>query len=408
MPLPLPKVEVPEPSPVAAPMLPCGYAFSRLPDLLARYGEHLNIAVIYSGDKNRPASVMYPTHNPRNWKSYQPVAADIANSLRSVGFRHVHLMAEDMTLADRLRRHRIHFAWLNSGGVQGYNPVCHLPATLEMLGVPYVGHNPLSASILDNKHAFKRELLTAGIPTAEYLTWDGSRGPLVPAINSRFQQAFAEHAGPFIVKPVSGRASVHVYLADTAEDVPGIVAKVYQATHNLVLIERYLPGREFVVSVCGPVISRGRRLAKCPEAFAFSALERRLQPDEPIFTSMDIQPITGRRVRLLDRTGEAELIGELYAMARRVYLDFNLETLVRIDIRADAGGRLHVLEANPKPDLTRPVGDRLSLVCAGLAAEDMTYDDLILSVIANRLDYLLTHRPDTVRHIVELADGILS
>ena len=250
--------------------------------------------------------------------------------------------------------------------------------------------------------------MTAGIPTAEYLTWDGSRGPLVPEINSRFQQAFADYAGPFIVKPVSGRASVHVYLAETADDVPGIVAKVYQATHNLVLIERYLPGREFVVSVCGPVISRGGRLAKCPEAFAFSALERLLQPDEPIFTSMDIRPITGRRVRLLDRTGEAGLIEDLYAMARRVYLDFNLESLVRIDIRADAGGRLHVLEANPKPDLTRPVGDRLSLVCAGLAAEDMTYDDLILSVIADRLDSLLAHRPDTVRHLVELADGILS
>lgn len=99
MPLPLPKVQAPEPSPVAAPRPPFGYAFSRLPDLLARYGECLNVAVIYGGDKDRPASVMYPTHNPRDWKSYRPVAADVANSLRSVGFRHVHLMAEDMTLA---------------------------------------------------------------------------------------------------------------------------------------------------------------------------------------------------------------------------------------------------------------------------------------------------------------------
>jgi len=404
---PLRQDQEPEPT-VASPPSPIGYRFARLPDLLARYGECLNVAVIYGGDKTRPDSVMYPTHNPRDWKSYRPVAADIAKALRSVGFRQVHLMAEDMTLAARLRRHRIHFAWLNSGGVQGYNPVCHLPAVLEMLGVPYVGHNPLSASILDNKHAFKRELLTAGIPTSEYLTWDGARGPLVPDINSRFRRAFADYGGPFIVKPVSGRASVHVHLADAVEDVPGIAAKVYESTHNLVLIERYLPGREFVVSVCGPVIRRDGRLLKRREAFAFSPLERLLRPDEPIFTSMDIRPITGQRVRMLDRTGEADLIDELYAIAKRVYLDFNLETLVRIDIRADADGRLRVLEANPKPDLTRPVGDRLSLVCAGLAAEDMTYDDLILSLIANRLDYLLAHRPDTVRHMVELADGILS
>ena len=63
------------------------------------------------------------------------------------------------------------------GGVQGYNSTSHAPAMLEMLGMPYVGHDPLNATTLDNKHAFKREAVCAGLPTAPFMTWHMSRGP---------------------------------------------------------------------------------------------------------------------------------------------------------------------------------------------------------------------------------------
>lgn len=34
----------------------------------------------------------------------------------------------------------------------------HAAAMLEMFGVPYLGHDPITTSILDSKHLFKREL----------------------------------------------------------------------------------------------------------------------------------------------------------------------------------------------------------------------------------------------------------
>ena len=88
-------------------------------------------------------------------------------------------------------------------------------------------------------------------------------------------------------------------------------------------------------------------------------------------------------------------------MARAVWRDFQLRTLVRLDIRADADGRLQILEANPKPDLKRPSGNELSLVCAGLARVDMTYEDLILSLLVDRLDHYLQNRPAVVGHIAK-------
>lgn len=372
--------------------------------LLPRLFENLKLAVIHGGDRRDPGSVLFSTVNPRGEKDYREVAEDIAGALRDIGFRHVFVFPEDMRLATRLQSHRVDMAWLNSGGVQGYDPVCHLPAAMEMLGLPYVGHNPLNASILDNKHAFKRELAVAGIRTSPYITWDMTRGPLVPHLNSRFNAAFGAHAGPFVVKPVSGRASVHVHVVETLLELPRVVAEVFQATRNLVLIERYLPGREYVVAVAGPLISRKGAVERRGQPFVFSAAERRLQAEEKIFTSMDVRPITGQRLRVLDPDADAEVLVKLEDIARAIWRDFNLETLVRVDVRADESGRLTVLEANPKPDLARPNVKRTSLVCAGLPAHAMSYEDLILSLLINRIDHLMTWRPETMGHIRALAE----
>jgi D-alanine-D-alanine ligase len=97
----------------------------------------MRIAVIYGGDGATEGAVINRTANPRSWESCRAVAEDIAAALERIGFRHVRTLPEDMRLADRLRREAVHMAWLNTGGVQGYNPMSHAAALLEMLGVPY-------------------------------------------------------------------------------------------------------------------------------------------------------------------------------------------------------------------------------------------------------------------------------
>jgi D-alanine-D-alanine ligase len=356
----------------------------------------LRIAVIFGGAKEADGAVIRPTINTRPWKSYESVAHDIAAALRRIGFRHVELLPEDMRLGERLRQAEIHMAWLNTGGVQGYNPVSHAAAALEMLGVPYVGHDPLSAGILDNKHIFKRDLTSLGIATAPFVTWHPARGPFRPEVSSRFIRAFRDHWGSFVVKPVSGRASLHVHVVEDTRDVPDAVAEVFEATENEVMIEAYLPGREFCIAACGPLIARQGRLQRLSEPFTFAAIERRLAPGEAIFTSMDERLITGDRFRVLDAMQDAAEMTHLRELAREVFIEFNLETLIRLDVRADANGKLFVLEANPKPDLKAPTRNETSLVGAGLAEHGMVYEDLILSLFADRLDRLLSRRRGSV------------
>jgi D-alanine-D-alanine ligase len=375
---------------------------AQLEDQIDRLRRRMTIAVVYGGDKRQDGAVIYPTANPRSWKSYEAVAQDITDALRRLGFADVHMMPDDMTLGDRLRRAGAHMAWLNTGGVQGYHPTAHAAGMLEMFGIPYVGHDPLSGATLDDKHAFKRGLYSLGIPTAPFIVWNPARESEAVTESRRFRDAFAAHRTGFIVKPVNGRASQHVHMAEDGAAVVEAVRDVYEHTQNAVLIEAFLSGREYCVAVSGSVVAKRGRLDMLKGPFVFSAAERLLAEDEKVFTSMDVRPITSGRVRLLDRTEEPALVESLHEIAQDVFMEFGLESLIRLDIRADDAGELFVLEANPKPDLKRPTGDRLSLVCAGLAEHGMSYDDLVLSLLAERVDVLFSQRRGMVHHLLQL------
>lgn len=367
----------------------------RLEQLMLR----MRIAVVYGGDKSVQDAVINCTRNPRAWKSYRSVAEDIAEALGRIGCRHVDIVPDDMRLGDRLRRDGTDLVWLNTGGVQGSSPMSHAPAMLEMFGVPYVGHDPLKVAILDDKVQLKRNVVGFGLPTAPFVLVPVSDDQYSPVADPRFKRAFGDYRGPFVVKPVSGRASLHVTVVDDAAGLPEAVSRIHRVTTNDAMIETYLPGREYCIAIGGRVSARGGRLTRHDEPFAFGALERLFDPDEQIVTSMDVQPITKDRVRVLDRRTDAEVLERLEHLARELFSELTLESLIRLDVRADADGRLNILEANPKPDLKAPTENSASLIAHSLGKCGMSYDDLILSLLADRIGLLFSQRPNSVRHL---------
>lgn len=368
--------------------------------LLAR----LRLAVIFGGDKSAPGAVIRATRNPRSWKSYESVARDIAAAMQRLGCNHAEVIPDDMTLPQRLRDGRIHMAWLNTGGVQGHAAIAHASSMLEMLGIPYIGHDPLTAAALDNKFFFKRQMMAIGVPTAPFIVWAPGSGVPDPSRDPRFQLAFRGRQEGFVVKPVTGRASLHVHHVGRIEDLADVASAVHAVTQNPVIIEAFLPGREYCIAVMGPIVAKAGRLHRLPGPFTFAAVERVLEPGEHVFTSMDTKPITRDRMRPLDPATDAFVIDTLEDLAARIYSELPLETLVRLDVRADANGRLHVLEANPKPDLKAAEGASTSLIEAGLERYGMTYDDLILSIFANRAAHLLDEAPGITETVERLID----
>jgi len=357
-------------------------------ELLQRARDVLKIAVVYAGDKNDHNAVIERQLNSRDWKSYRMVAEDIADALEEEGFSDVVVLPEDRHLGDVISRSNIDLVWLNSGGVQGINPMAHASALLEMLGVPYIGHNPLAASLLDNKHVFKSMCVAASLPTARSVVIAPSSEGRNFIYSENFESVFYGFPGPFVIKPVSGRASKHVYFVDSKKEVKHAVEKVWNETNHLCLVEEYLPGREFAISIMGPLVRQDGEFVIHDGPFAFSAVQRVFAPHEKIFTSMDEKPITYDRIRLLDLSRESELIREMEHLARRVFAWFTLSSLIRLDLRESGDGELHLLEANPKPDLKRPSEHSASITCRGLAQRKMSYADLIVSILAERLTVL--------------------
>ena len=366
----------------------------------------MHIAVIFGGDSQEDGSVIHRSHNPRSWKSYEAVARDIANSLVRLGAEHVSILPDDMRLANRLAEKDIDFAWLNTGGVQGFASVSHTAALLEMLGLPYVGHDPLNCAVMDSKHSFKRMMMGSGIPTARFITWHGSEGAFDPSEHVRFNSIFYGYEGPFVVKPVSGRASLNVEYVASREELPKVMEEIFELTENFVLVEQFLSGREFCIAACGPVVAQNGVLKKLDTPFTFAAVERALDKDEHIFTSMDKRPITNDRIRLLDPVDDLGIMKRLHNLARSVVTELDINSLIRLDVREDENGHLFVLESNPKPDLKAPTRDGVtSLIYAGLGQYDMSYDDLIHSLIADQIDILMSRHRGSIHHLLSLLES---
>lgn len=360
-------------------------------DILPPLKKNARIAVIYGGLARAGSSVINETINGRGTKTYEAVAHYIAGALRQLGFYEIELIPEDMHLASRLAERQIDLAWLNTGGVQGMAPMAHAASICEQAGIPYVGHSPGAVSLLDDKGLFKAKLASLGIPTAAYHVVNPAQAVSLAALAERFRGQEQE-TERFVVKPTSGRASLNVEVASCLSEVPELIERVRAATGGgAVLVEEYLCGAEYAVAVDGPWMSQGggQTITKLARPHAFSAVERVLDDNELIWTSMDKRAITADRMRLTSGAIQAALL----SLAEHVYRDCALETAVRLDIRADWSGTLRVLEANPKPDLAPPTDRSTSVICVGLPEAGMTYNDLILSILINRLDYLHTHRP---------------
>lgn len=379
---------------------------SRCLDILR---EKACIAIIYSGDNRQQNATLNATYHPRHWKSYQGVAEDIRETLLENGFRKVITLQEDINLVQEINRHKIDLAWLNTGGLQGRNAMAHAASLLEMAGIPYVGHSPLNYALLDHKLDFKTILRGLGLPTADYIVWDPARHSMDPrAFLKELHATLGPTDMPWVVKPVNGRGSQYIFTPSNEASLMEAIEEVYAYTQNRVLIETFLPGRELCVAGGPRVMVRNGTPKALTEPMAFACMEKIIHKDEFIFSSLDRRPIDGARARSLDPVSDATTIDQLKKLCRKVCTTHGLQHLIRLDLREDKDGIIRIMEANPKPDLKRPREGGASLVAMGLASIDLSYADLLHSILASSLYHDLNFRPASLPGLKKLFGPELS
>jgi D-alanine-D-alanine ligase len=125
-------------------------------------------------------------------------------------------------------------------GIQGECRYTHVPAALEMAGVPYTGSSPLGHALALDKVITKILIRAAGVPTPNFEVmrqFDPQR-----PFGLRF---------PVVVKPRHESTSFGLQLVYGGDQLKEAVRMVVQQYQQDALVEEYIDGREVCVGLLG-------------------------------------------------------------------------------------------------------------------------------------------------------------
>ncbi len=226
-------------------------------------------------------------------------------------------------------------------GLRGPGREALVPALLETSGIPVTFSDSLALALCLHKGHTKRLVRDAGVPTADFRVLEQA-------------DAACDLAYPVFVKPVAegtgkgvGPGSLCRSPTELAEVAGRLIARFAQP----VLVECYLPGREFTVGILGAGEA----------ARAIGVLEIDSAATYGFATKKDYAAV---RYRLAEDE-EGRRAGEVALAAWRV---LGCRDGGRVDLRSDADGRPMFLEVNPLAGL-HPVDSDL-VILARLTGRD--------------------------------------
>jgi D-alanine-D-alanine ligase len=227
---------------------------------------------------------------------------------------------------------------------------------LELLRLPYTGCNPRGMLLARDKALAKKLLQYHRIPVPDFVMVPRGRKTKTPK----------HMKPPFIVKSLTQDASIGISLASVVDDDAKLRERV-QFIHDSIatdaIVEEYIEGRELYCGVIGN--ERAQVLPVWEMTFAKMPDDQHRIATERVKWSPKYQEKMGIA------TAEAKELPEGAAervqhISRRVYKTLEMSGYARIDLRLDANGAVHVLEANPNPQIAREEDFAASAAHAGL------------------------------------------
>jgi len=201
-------------------------------------------------------------------------------------------------------------------------------AWLERRAIPYTGSGPAASRLAMHKSEAKRRLRAAGVPTPDWVL-------LKPDLTSEQEARLASGIpGPLVVKPNAQGSSLGVSLVEKLDRLPAAVAEA-RRFDPLVLVERFVAGRELTVALLGrealPVIEivRPGVLFDYHAKYSSTATGYEFAGDLRPIKLQEVQQVAAAAAETLHTRG-----------------------LVRVDLILDHHQRPWVLEVNTLPGMT--------------------------------------------------------
>jgi D-alanine-D-alanine ligase len=201
---------------------------------------------------------------------------------------------------------------------------------LEMMSIPYTHSGVLASSLAMRKDRAKAVMAAAGVPVAEGVTvsrFEAAKSHVMPA--------------PYVVKPVSeGSSQGVVIVREDRTHPPQELAREDWPYGDLMLVERYVPGRELTCAVM--------------DDKALGVID--IRPATGVFYDFDAKYAKGGSIHVLP----AEIKPNIYHLVQHFALTAHQalgcrgvsRADFRFDERPDGSGELVCLEVNTQPGMT--------------------------------------------------------
>ncbi len=295
----------------------------------------MRVALIYNEKEIDPNDVINVFGMPTK-EHYSKKAVDrVATSLEKGGHT-VKVIEGDMHVSDEIREFMPKvvsgevpgMVFNMAYGIQGQNRYTHVPAMMEMLGIPYFGSGPEAHAIVQDKVMTKIVLQRFNIPTPGFWVFRTA------------EDKFDDVQFPVIVKPKLESTSMGMEVVYNWDDLRPAVQRQIDKFSQDILVEQFIPGREFAIGVIG----NGGNIETLP----IVELDLKGDPNK-------IQTISDKMKTPLEKICPAPLSKEqeteLIKLCKESYIKLGLYDYARVDVRMDTNGNFFILELNSMASL---------------------------------------------------------
>lgn len=274
----------------------------------------------------------------------------------------VFLLGGDLGVVEKIRQMRIDFVFNIAEGFLGRSREAHIPSVLEMLRIPYSGSDPLGLAVTLDKVLTKRLALSLSIPTPKFWVLDGEED--LEKVPDRF---------PLFVKPAWQGSSKGIRRSSRVESRMELAREAERLFSHYaaepVLVEEYIPGREFTVGVLGN---------GSPEVLGMMEIAFQDCAQKDFFYSLEVKRNWKKEVEYrFPACLETHQEQGIVESALRLFRALGLRDVARFDFRINPDEeKYYFLEANPLPGLSPDSGDLVLLA----QRKGWSYRDLILKI----------------------------
>jgi D-alanine-D-alanine ligase len=225
-----------------------------------------------------------------------------------------------------------------SEGLYGIGREAQVPAILDAYTIPYTFSDPLVLALTLHKGMTKHVIRDCGIPTPDFVILESAKD---------LEKVHLPY--PLFVKPNAEGSGKGINYNSKVRNPDELKATCYdnwkERTFPL-LVETYLPGREFTVGILGSE----------EESFSVGAMEVlfRSTARESVY-SFDIK--TNYEEYIDYTVPEPEVMSSCCEMALKAWKVLGCRDGGRIDVRLDAGGIPNFIEVNPLAGLNDITSD---------------------------------------------------